>query len=292
MPLTHPQNGVQQYLATLTPTIATNYSRWKATRKMKHPQQHIPPLQLHNGTWARTDKQKTTAFAEHLATVFPPFPSQSTALDEENLQHELNVPHHIALPIKKIRIHEVIQDKTHPTKAPGCDLITGKFLKELSRKGFGAVTQIYNAILRLEYFPCHWKVEQIIMIAKPGKNPADVTSYRPISLLPLLSKILEKILPRRLIPILAATNSISSHQFEFRSQHGTVEQAHGIVDKIDDDPDNKRFCTAAFIDISQAFDKVWHTGLLYKFKQALPHPAYTLPKTSIHSLNLKLTHEL
>jgi hypothetical protein len=125
--------GVQQYLASLAPTIATNYSRWKPTRKMKHPQ-HIPPLQLHNGTWARTDKQKATALTEHLATVFHPFPSESTALDEENLLHELNVPHQMALPLKKIRIHEVIQDKTHPTKAPGCDLITGKILKEIPGK--------------------------------------------------------------------------------------------------------------------------------------------------------------
>ena len=177
MPLTHPQNGVQQYLATLTPTIATNYSRWKATRKMKHPQQHTPPLQLHNDTWATTDKQKATAFAEHLATAFRPFPSQSTSLDEENLLHKLNVPHHMTLPLKKIRIHKVIQYKTHPTKAPGYNLITGKILKELSRKGFYAVMQI-------------------IMTAKPSKNPADVTSYRPIGLLLLLSKILEKILLR------------------------------------------------------------------------------------------------
>jgi hypothetical protein len=73
--------------------------------------------------------------------------------------------------------------------------------------------------------------------------------------------------------------SISSHQFGFRPQHGTVEQTHRIVHKINDKLDNKRFCTAAFIDISQAFDKVWHTGLLYKFKLALSHPSYTILKS-------------
>ena len=100
---------------------------------------------LHNDTWARTDKQKATALAEHLATVFRPFPSQSTALDEETLLHELNVPHQMALPLKKIRIHEVIQHKTHPTKAPGYDLITGQILKELSRKGFRVATQFSDS---------------------------------------------------------------------------------------------------------------------------------------------------
>jgi hypothetical protein len=79
----------------------------------------------------------------------------------------------------------------------------------------------------------------------------------------------------RLTPILADTKSIASHQFGFRPQHGTIEQAHRIVHKVNDDLDNKRFCTAAFIDITQAFDKVWHTGLLYKLKQALPRTRHT-----------------
>jgi hypothetical protein len=106
----------------------------------------------------------------------------------------------MALPLTKIRIEEVeqiIKSDTHPTKAPGYDLITGKILKELPKNGIQAITQIYNAIFRLEYFPCHWKIGQIIMIVKPGKTPTEVTSYRPISLLPILSKIREKIILKR-----------------------------------------------------------------------------------------------
>jgi hypothetical protein len=75
---------------------------------MKHPQQHVPPLQLHD-TWARKDKQKATALAEHLTKVFRPFPSQSTAMDEEIILHESNAPRQMALPFKKIRLHEVVQ---------------------------------------------------------------------------------------------------------------------------------------------------------------------------------------
>jgi len=94
-------------------------------------------------------------------------------MEEETITNELNVPHQVTLPMKKIRINEVknfIQRKIHPTKAPGYDLITGKVLQELSQRGLRAITQIYNAILRIEYFPCQWKVGQIIMIAKPEKK--------------------------------------------------------------------------------------------------------------------------
>jgi hypothetical protein len=129
------------------------------------------------------------------------------------------------------------------------------------------------------------------MIAKPGKNPADVKSYRPISLLPLLSKILEKIILRRLTPITADNKLIPSLQFGFRAKHGTIKQVHRAVHKINDHLENKRFCTAAFIDISQAFDKLWHTGLLCKLKHAFPHPAYALLKSYLTDRTFQIRYQ-
>ena len=64
-----------------------------------------------------------------------------------------------------------------------------------------ATTHTYNATLPTVHFPSQWKVAQIIMIVKPGKNPNYITSYRPISLLPTLSKILDKTILKRLTPI-------------------------------------------------------------------------------------------
>ena len=113
--------GIQNYLQGLTPTEATDYSLWKATRKIKQPQHQIPPIRINRNTWARTDKQKATAFAEHLASVFQLFPSQLSAMDEETIKNELNAPHQIVLPMKKIRINEiinVIKYKIHPKKGP------------------------------------------------------------------------------------------------------------------------------------------------------------------------------
>jgi hypothetical protein len=56
---------------------------------------------------------------------------------------------------------------------------------------------------------------------------------------------------------------------------------------MNDAIENKSFCTAAFLDISQAFDKVWHTGLLYKLKQAIPHPIYTLLESYLTNKTFK-----
>ena len=76
-------------------------------------------------------------------------------------------------------------------KAPGHDLITARTLKELPKEGLVNLMYIFSAILRLEYWPKSLKIAQIIMIPKTGKNPMDVLSYRPISLLPIISKVLE-----------------------------------------------------------------------------------------------------
>jgi hypothetical protein len=152
-------------------------------------------------------------------------------------------------------------------------LVTVALLQELPQKGKRASAQIYNAILRLEYFPRYWKIGQIIMIVKSGKNPTEVTSYRPISLLTLLSKILEKILPRRMTPILTAKQLLPDNQFGFRPQHGTIEQEHKLVRKIHE-------ALTANVSALQALLTLTKPSIrLYKLKQALPHPMHSLLKS-------------
>jgi hypothetical protein len=55
--------------------------------------------------------------------------------------------------------------------------------------------------------------------------------------------------------------------------------------------EHRRYCTAVFIDISQAFDKVWHTGLLIKLKEALPHPVYTLLRSYLTDRMFQVRHQ-
>lgn len=116
------------------------------------------------------------------------------------------------------------------------------------------------------------------MIIIPEKNSSDITSYSPISLLQILSKILEKTFHKRLTFIVYERKLISSHQYGFRKEHRTIEQTERLVYKIND-LESERYFSAASIDITQAFDKVWHTGLFYKLKCTFPHPEYTLLKS-------------
>jgi hypothetical protein len=136
--------------------------------------------------------------------------------------------------------------------------------------GIKYLTQLFNAVLLKGYFLAQWKVTQIINILKPGKLPSELTSYQPIYLLPIVSKVFEKILLKRLLLVVENNRLIPNHQFGFRQTHSTIEQMHRIVQRTNEALENKQYCSAAFLDSSQAFDKIWHTGLLYKLRWSLP----------------------
>lgn len=275
-------HDIQRQLSKLTGTKATNYSLYKTTAKLKQPQAHIPPIKMRNGEWAKTDKEKAQTFASHLCEVFTPYPA---SVQETEIYQFLEAPGQLEMPIKKFKIQDIKKmiDKINPRKSPGYDLITGKVLKELPTKALKFLLQIFNGVLRLGHFPIQWKVAQIIVLSKPGKPLNEVESYRPISLLPIISKIFEKLLLSRLSPILLKEKLIPDHQFGFRQQHATIEQVHRVYKVARNALENKMYATAVFLDISQAFDKVWHTGLLYKLKRSLPDTYYTLLKSYLES---------
>ena len=141
--------------------------------------------------------------------------------------------------------------------------------EELPKKGLVLLTYIFNAIIRLRYVPSAWKEAQVIMIPKPGK-PTDLTSsYRPISLLPVASKLFEKLLLKRLKPVCEREKLIPDFQYGFRNKHSTIDQVHRITSLIQKALEEKKFCVGIFLDVAQAFDKVWHKGLMFKLQKIL-----------------------
>jgi hypothetical protein len=266
-----------EFSSSLAPTEASNYSLWKVTKSVKQPQTHIPPILKSDGSWAKSDKEKSEEFSKYFQDVFKPF-YQNLPISDHIIEY-LDSPQQLSLPIipfKPSELKNVVISELKDKKAPGYDLITNKILKELSRKGFIFLNLIFNAVLRTQYFPSQWKVAQIVLVPKPGKPPHQVSSYRPISLLPATSKVFEKLFLKRLLPVINASTLIPPHQFGFRHNHSTIEQIHRIVNVIDQTLQNKKYCSAAFLDVTQAFDKVWHPGLLFKLKSSLPNTYFNI----------------
>ena len=257
------EESINAYLQNLTAEEDTNYSLWKATKKIKRPINTVPPIRKNMGPWARDNQQKAKIFAEHLANIFTPnHTNENTRLEElTNLSTE-NI-----IPVTPREVANEIKTNLNSKKAPGFDLITGDILKNLPKKGIVLLTYLFNAAFRLKHVPACWKVAEVIMLPKPGKPPNDVSSYRPISLLPIISKLFEKLLLKRLKPIIERNRLIPDYQFGFRQKHSTIDQVHRITDIIECALEEKQICSALFLDVAQAFDKVWHKGLIYKLNR-------------------------
>ncbi|VVC26289.1 Endonuclease/exonuclease/phosphatase,Reverse transcriptase domain [Cinara cedri] len=165
---------------------------------------------------------------------------------------------------------QIIINKLANKKSPGHDIIKNKILKNLTSKSLSYIASLMNSSMRLGYFPDTWKIAIIIPIYKPEKQNSSPKSHRPISLLPTFSKLLERILLHRIKPFLKI---IPLHQFGFKPFHSTTHQLQWIFEIIVNGYKNKKFTTTAFLDISQAFDKVWHHGLILKIK-SLNRPLY------------------
>ncbi|GFW72668.1 RNA-directed DNA polymerase from mobile element jockey [Trichonephila clavipes] len=119
-------------------------------------------------------------------------------------------------------------------------------------------------MLTLRYFPKSWKTVVLVPILKHGKNSALAESYRPISLLPVHSKLSEKVILARLNDHLEREKILIPEQHGFRPRLSTSHQLLRVVEFIKEG-NNKNECTAAvFLDIQKAFDRVWYMGLLFK----------------------------
>jgi hypothetical protein len=108
------------------------------------------------------------------------------------------------------------------------------------------------------------------MITKVGKPLEEASSYRPISLLPMMSKVFEKTVLKRLRPILEENRILPDHQFGFRQKHSTTEQVHRITEIVRGTLEKRQYCSAAFLDITQAFDKLGTEAFCSKSERSFP----------------------
>ncbi|GBP53751.1 Probable RNA-directed DNA polymerase from transposon BS [Eumeta japonica] len=203
---------------------------WKITKALKT--EGIPPLKRPDGTTALDDAEVAECIADSIETqcshVSPPHDiAHINSIEEEVLQKTSLEPKDDLTPVSLSEVQLLVKSlKTR--KAPGLD---------------GA---------------------EVIGIHKPGK-PRDLSaSYRPISLLSGLAKLLERVLKTLLSNHLFGKGLIIDEQFGFHPAHSCPQQVLRLVEYIMEGFKTKQKTVAVFFDVAKAFDRVWHAGLVYK----------------------------
>ena len=240
-------------------------------------------LRNHNNEEIHTKEGKETIFRGHWSKTFQITEDENSQFDEQNELHvntTINNSQNILNPpfpsidnsitITPTEITDLI--KTFKQKAPGPDKITKAHLKNLPASMITHLATIATATIKIGYFPTKWKASTMIFIPKPNKSPYEHSNYRPISLLNVPSKILEKAINKRLIESIDAKNLNNINQHGFRLGRGTDTATAITYETIAASKAQKLKTNVILRDIKGAFDKVWHNGIIYKLIVNNFHP--------------------
>ncbi|MCG7883757.1 MAG: reverse transcriptase family protein [Candidatus Thiodiazotropha endolucinida] len=152
-------------------------------------------------------------------------------------------------------------------KSSGPDNINNRILKELAYPISKPLSDLFNYSLSRGSFPDTWKQANVSPLYKKD-DPSLVSNYRPISLLSAVGKTMEKIVHKHIFNYFEDNNIITCLQSGFVPGDSTVNQLVDIYNTFCKALDDGLEVRAIFCDISKAFDRVWHKGLLFKLKRA------------------------
>lgn len=152
------------------------------------------------------------------------------------------------------------------TKSAGHDNISTELLKKISQYISSPLAYIMNLSIEQGYFPDRLKLSLIKPLHKKGSK-TNIDNYRPIALTPIISKIFEKVMSKRLLEFLDKYKIIVNQQYGFRQNKSTTLAIYNLIKTVMTNLNNRIPSCAIFLDLSKAFDLVDHDILIEKMEK-------------------------
>ena len=234
---------------------------WKITKQFlkQNKDNEIPPLN-NNGIFLSDPQDKATFLNSY-------FCEQSLVDDS----HATLPPH--AQPIDNLNNISITEEdvsdilKTWDTsKTSGLDFVSPRLLKVGKRSLARHLATLFNNSLQSSIFPSSWKFANIIPVFKKG-DKSETSNYRPISLLSCIGKVFERCGFKYLHDYIITNRLITCYQSGFTPKDSAVNQLIDICNTIAKAVDEGKEIRVIFCDISKAFDRVWHRGLIFKLRR-------------------------
>ena len=260
------ENAKKSYLLNIGKSLAQKTSTrayWSLINKIlnKNKVPSIPPL-LENGIFVTDFSEKAQLFNDYFArqcstidtgSVIPTLtPKTTTVIADINISDE--------------GILSIIRS-LNPSKAHGCDEISARMIRLSDTALICPLKLIFTNCIRTGVFPDIWKLANIVPIHKRDQKN-QLKNYRPISLLPIFGKIFEKLIYNAIYTHIVSCGLLNPNQSGFRTGDSTINQLLSITNYIFQafDCNPPQDVRSVFLDLSKAFDRVWHDGLIYKLQ--------------------------
>ncbi|XP_047140024.2 probable RNA-directed DNA polymerase from transposon BS [Hydra vulgaris] len=232
---------------------------WRIFNSINNKGKSVIPSLLYGSDFVTSPKDKAELFAKNFSSISS-LDSTSCVLPDIAVKQ---VDPLLDIRITSASVSKVISCLDSST-ACGPDNIPVVVLQRCSLELSSILSKLFNKCLSESCFPLCWKAASVIPIFKNSGERSDSSNYRPISLLPVISKVFESLINKHLISHLESNNLLSDHQYGFRSSRSTADVLTVITDRFYRALDRGGEVKAIALDISKAFDKVWHAGLFHK----------------------------
>lgn len=204
-------------------------------------------------------------FADIGKTLAEKIPIRSEPMDFSKFGAKMSYPNSFVLLEPDESEIETLIMTLRKNCAVGCDSLSTDFIKTYKNIIVPPLTYLCKLCLVSGVFPKIFKKALVTPIYKSGDRGC-VGNYRPISVLPVLSKILERLINNRLVTYLNANNLLSDQQYGFRSGRSTSDAVHELVDHVVKNMDKGEKVLSIFLDLAKAFDTVSVPLLLCKLE--------------------------
>lgn len=261
----------EDFSGKLNPSSSTR-DIWKGIQTLTgtYSPRNITTITTNNSTITES-QEIALRFAQYISrssetSNFPPqFIASSINIPEMNAA---NVTDTLALSLESdINLNEIdLALKTTKGNTPGFDKIDYAMIRKIPFSLKNRLLLLYNSIFNQGIIPQSFKTAVIVPILKPQKDPSDITSYRPISLIPCISKIMEKIISKRLMWFLKTKKLLTPFQTGFKSGTSTLDALIFLDHHVSKQFSVKNHTSILSIDFSKAFDKIGGHVILKKLQ--------------------------
>ena len=228
----------------------------------------LPDTFIKNGNELSDPKEIAKAFNEYFSKIGSNLASNINCTEDgQSYKVYLQNPTLKKFAFKKVNDNEVLSiiNNLKNKKSRGADNISNQLLKTIKQELCKPLTIIINQMIETGVYTEKFKISKITPIYKKNER-TNIANYRPISLLPTLSKIFERVIHTQLYTYFDENKLLSEQQYGFREKHSTELAAVKLVDYINHEMDIGNTPEAIFIDLSKAFDTLNFDILIHKLQ--------------------------
>jgi hypothetical protein len=255
----------QYYLERFENSKFNMQHTWREIKNILYEGKNVLPIDKinDNGKSIKNLADISNTFNEYFANIGPSLARKIVKVDGDIDRYINKVRDSMALlPTDESEVCSIIK-LLSGNKACGHDEVSACVLKSVYMSIAKPLTHIFNLSFNIGEFPTRLKLAKVVPIFK-SEDKLLVSNYRPISVLSVFSKVLERLMYNRMLLFIEKHAILSTNQFGFREDHSTSMALIKLIDRITRELDNKCYSIGIFLDLSKAFDTIDHNILIDK----------------------------